>query len=66
MLRHAQAILDAVNRPDFHENDPVPGRERFYRRDIDLKRWLRVVVDFNESPGLIVTTFVQNNKPEGV
>ena len=65
ILRHAQAILDTVNRPDRHENDPAPGRERFYRRDIDPKRWLRVVVDFNASPGLIVTAFVQDNKPEG-
>jgi hypothetical protein len=65
MLRHVQAILDTVNRPDLHEDDPAPGRERFYRRDIDPKRWLRVVVDFNASPGLIVTTFVQDNKPEG-
>jgi hypothetical protein len=65
ILDHAQAILGAVNRPDFHEDDPAPGRERFYRCDLDPKRWLRVVVDFNESPGLIVTTFVQDNKPEG-
>jgi hypothetical protein len=64
MLGHTQAILDAINRPDFREEDPAPGRERFYRRDLDPKRWLRVVVDFNQSPGLIVTTFVQDNKPE--
>lgn len=65
MLDHVQAILDAINRPDFHEDDPAPGRERFYRRDLDPKRWLRVVVDFDESPGLVVTTFVQDNRPEG-
>jgi hypothetical protein len=65
MLDHAQAILDTVNRPDYHEDDPAPGRERFYRRDLDPRRWLRVVVDFNEPPGLVVTTFVQDSKPEG-
>lgn len=64
MLGHTQAILDAINRPDFREEDPAPGRERFYRRDLDPKRWLRVVVDFNQSPGFVVTTFVQDNKPE--
>lgn len=63
MLGHTQAILDSINRPDFHEKDPAPGRERFYRRDLDPQRWLRVVVDFNESPGLVVTAFVQDNKP---
>jgi hypothetical protein len=49
-LRHPLAILDAVSRPDLREDDPAPGRERFYRRDLDDRRWLRVVVDFNESP----------------
>lgn len=64
MLRHAQAILDAVRRPDAREDDPTPGRERFYRRDLHRRRWLRVVVDFNERPGFVVTAFVQDNNPE--
>src|SRR2546426_8024131 len=61
MVGHAALILDAVSRPDLREDDPVPGRERFYRRDLDPRRWLRVVVDFNESPGFVVTAFVQDN-----
>jgi hypothetical protein len=65
MLRHADAILNAINRPDFHEYDPVAGRERFYRRDLDPGRWLRVVVDFNESPAFVVTAFIQSHKPDG-
>jgi hypothetical protein len=64
MLGHEQAILDAVGRPDAHEDDPGPGRERFYRRDLDPQRWLRVVVDFSESPAFVVTAFVQNHEPE--
>lgn len=63
MARHAGAILDAVCRPDVHEHDPVPGRERFYRRDLDPGRWLRVVVDFSESPAFVVTAFVQDHEP---
>jgi hypothetical protein len=63
MVGHAAAILDAVSRPDAREDDPVPGRERFYRRDLDSRRWLRVVVDFNESPAFVVTAFVQDNAP---
>jgi hypothetical protein len=50
MVRHVPAILDAIRRPDVREEDPAPERERFYRRDLDPRRWLRVVVDFNESP----------------
>jgi hypothetical protein len=50
MVRHVPAILDAIRRPDVREEDPAPERERFYRRDLDPRRWLRVVVDFYESP----------------
>ena len=64
MLRHARAILDAVSHPDLREEDPAPARERFYRRDLDDRRWLRVVVDFNESPAFVVTAFIQDNAPE--
>jgi hypothetical protein len=64
MLGHIQAILGAVERPDIHEEDPVPGRERYFRRDLDPRRWLRVVVDYGESPGFVVTAFVQDQKPE--
>jgi len=63
MLSHAAAILDAVSRPDLREDDPVPCRERFYRRDLGSSRWLRVVVDFNEVPAFVVTAFVQDNAP---
>ena len=65
MLRHIPGILDAISSPDVREEDPAPGRERFYRRDLDPRRWLRVVVDFNESPAFVVTAFVQDHPPEG-
>lgn len=65
MLEHIPAILTTVNRPDVREDDPVPGRERFYRRDLDPRRWLRVVVDFHETPAFVVTAFVQDHEPEG-
>jgi uncharacterized protein YuzE len=54
---------DAVGRPDFREDDPAPGRERFYRRDLDPGRWLRVVVDFSKAPAFVVTAFVQDHAP---
>jgi hypothetical protein len=50
--------------PDHRENDPRPGRERFYRQNVlQPGRWLRVVVDFSDDPGWIVTALVQDNDP---
>jgi len=63
MIGHLDAILQTVSRPDRREDDPMPGRERFYLDHIFAKRWLRVVVDFNESPAFIVTAFAQTNRP---
>jgi hypothetical protein len=57
-------ILAAVAAPDFREDDPVPGRERFYRQNfIGAGRWLRVVVDFNVVPAWVVTAFVGDRDP---
>jgi hypothetical protein len=63
MLDHIDAILQAISRPDRREADPLPGRERFYLQHIFTSRWLRIVVDFNESPAFIVTAFIQDNAP---
>ncbi|MGH2591612.1 MAG: hypothetical protein ACRDGW_12550 [Actinomycetota bacterium] len=63
LLDHVAVILATVSRPDHREEDPRPGRERFYRRHIDLRRWLRVVVDFNQIPAWVVTAAVQDNDP---
>jgi len=64
LLDHVDEILQAIEAPDFREDDPMPGRERFYRSDfIGIDQWLRVVVDFNEVPAWIVTAFVQDRDP---
>jgi hypothetical protein len=64
LLDHTKAILETIERPDHHEDDPRPGRERFYRQNaLDPGRWLRVVVDFNDEPGWVVTALVQDNNP---
>lgn len=64
LLDHVDAILETVASPDHREEDPHhPGRERFYRQHIDLQRWLRVVVDFDETPAWVVTAAVQDNDP---
>jgi hypothetical protein len=64
LLEQVDAILGTVAFPDYREADPRPGRERFYRESILTPgRWLRVVVDFNEEPGWIVTALVQRVDP---
>jgi hypothetical protein len=64
LLEHIELILGAVELPDHHEEDPRPGRERFYRQNaLNPGRWLRVVVDFNDDPAWIVTVLVQDNDP---
>ena len=64
LLDDLDAILRAVARPDLREPDPLSGRERFYRRHVtDRVRWMRVVVDFNEKPAVIVTAFIQRKDP---
>jgi hypothetical protein len=63
LLDHIDAILQGISRPDLRERDPFPGRERFYLQHIFVRRWLRIVVDFNESPAFVVTAFVQDNAP---
>lgn len=64
MLQHVEAILNAIHRPDVVSDDPQPLRERFYRRDLEPRRWLRVVVDFSEKPAFVITAMVQHNDPQ--
>lgn len=64
LLDYVDVILAAVALPDHRTLDPEAGRERFYRQSIlDRRRWLRVVVDFNEVPGRVVTVLVQTSDP---
>jgi hypothetical protein len=63
LLADVKAILAVVNRPDHHELDPRSGRERFYRQHLDQRRWMRVVVDFDEDPGRVVTAIIQRYDP---
>jgi hypothetical protein len=60
-----ELILGTVAHPDHRIDDAIPGREHFYRRHVDPRRWLRVVVDFNDEPAWVVTALVQENPPRG-
>lgn len=55
MLRHVPAILDAISRPEVREEDPAPGRERFY--GVTLTPRLGGGRRFSESPAFVVTAF---------
>jgi hypothetical protein len=64
LLNHVDAIITTISKPDVREPDPQPGRERFYRQHVtDRIRWIRVVVDFNTDPAVIVTAFIQRKNP---
>lgn len=64
LLDELDLITDTVSAPDYREDDPRPGRERFYRQNALVPgRWLRVVVDFNDLPGWLVTALVQDSDP---
>ena len=64
LLDHIDAILDVVNVPDYHEEDDKrAGHERFSRQDLDPRRWLTVVVSFNETPAYVVTAWIQWSDP---
>jgi hypothetical protein len=64
LLDHVDVMLSTIETPDYHEDDPLPGRERFYRSGFPVPdRWLRVVVDFNDTPAWIVTALDQDNDP---
>jgi hypothetical protein len=42
LLGNVDAVLAAVASPDYREDDPIVGRERFYKQRVtDRVRWLR-------------------------
>ena len=61
----AVADLDLIDRtirePDERRSDPRPGRERFFRREGDLR--VLAVVDFEGVPAIIVTVFSTERSP---
>jgi hypothetical protein len=65
LAEEVDLILGTVAHPDHRTPNARPGREHFYRRHLDARRWLRVVVDFNDEPAWVVTALVQQNPPRG-
>ena len=65
MAPHQAALMATIAHPDHLEDDPRPGRERFWRELLGPSRWLFVVVDFDESPARVVTAFGRRDDPPG-
>jgi len=47
------------------ELDALPGRTRFYRRDVSPSRWLLVVVSHEQEPARIITALANRKDPKG-
>lgn len=56
------ALIDrTIRSPDGRRPDPRPGRERFFRQDAGV--WVLAVVEFDETPAIIVTVFSADQPP---
>lgn len=56
-------VLDTVTNPDAITPDPKRGRWRYWRRGIGPTRWVRVIVNWNETPAEIYTAFPDGDPP---
>ena len=60
---HLAAVVKTAAEPEVVAPDPRSGRRRHYRSDAGPSRWLRVIVDFNETPARIVTAHAHRKEP---
>jgi len=60
---HLDEVLETVTRPDHVEPDVLPGRTRFYRRNVGPSRWLLVVVSYEQEPAGIITALANRKDP---
>ena len=57
-------ILSTTAQPDYRERRSTTRSEWFYRQNaLEPERWMRVVVDFNDIPGWVVTVLIQDDDP---
>jgi hypothetical protein len=61
---HLDAVVEAVAHPDHVEADALPGRTRFYRRDVGPSRWLLAVVGYEQRPARIITALANRKDPK--
>ncbi len=63
ILKHSDAVLEAVATPDLDEPDRLPDRRRFYRRTDTPSRWLMVLVSYEQKPARIITAMALRKDP---
>jgi hypothetical protein len=61
--RHRRDVLHAVRRPTLTIQGPRPDEVWFYLAEAGPSRWLKVVVRFQRSRGLVVTAFARRSAP---
>jgi len=61
---HLVELLEVVRAPDHVESDPLPGRRRYYRRNVGPSSWLLVVVSFEQEPARIITAMALRRDPK--
>ena len=56
--RHFTDVLRAIGEPDHVARDPIfDGRRRHYLRNAGPKRWLLVVLSYEQEPARLITAF---------
>jgi hypothetical protein len=61
---HLSNVLQAVTKPDHVAADPIfAERTRYYARDVGPRRWLLVVVSYEQVPARIVSAFANRKDP---
>jgi hypothetical protein len=61
---YRDAVIEAVANPDHIEPDAVPGRIRFYRRNVGPSRWLMAVVSYEQQQSRIITALANRKDPK--
>ncbi len=61
---YLEAVMQTVERPDHIERDDLPGRTRYYRRNIGPSRWLLAVVSYEQDQARIITALANRKDPK--
>lgn len=64
LVDHLDAVIQTVARPDHVEPDALPGRTRFYRRNVGPSRRLMAVLSYEQQPARIITALANRKDPK--
>jgi hypothetical protein len=63
LVGHLDGVIKTIAKPDHFEPDTLPGRTRFFRRDVGPSRWLLVVVGYEQELARIITALANRKDP---